>query len=308
MSGGRYLPAVPPRSRASSFVLVGLAHVAAAIAAWIVIATVAHDWPTWKALLAADVAATVVVFAASVALDNSSVYDPYWSVAPMLIAPWLFAAASPEVPLARRAVVLTLVMMWGARLTWNWARGWSGLGHEDWRYVEIRGRAGRAYWPVSFIGIHLMPTIWVYLGSLSLIPALATGTRPLGPLDALALIVTAGAIAIEATADEQLRAFRRSSPPAGAIMDRGLWAWSRHPNYLGEISFWWGLFLFALAADAEPGTWKYLAGPASITTLFVAVSVPLLDRRSVARRAAYADHIARVPGLMPRPWRRARSD
>src|SRR5262249_27767303 len=159
--------------------------------------------------------ATAVVFAASVIVDNSSVYDPYWSVAPMVIAPWLAAHAAPGVPAARQIVVVALVTAWGARLTWNWARGWPGLAHEDWRYVEIRGPPGRAYWPVSFIGIHLMPTVWVYLGSLSLIPALASGTRPLGALDLAAAAVTAGAIAIEAIADQQLRAFRRGGPAPG---------------------------------------------------------------------------------------------
>jgi len=288
--------------RARAFVTIVVAYLAA-LAAAIAVGYAMRDRPDWQIVLAADVAATAVVFAFSVARDNSSVYDAYWSVAPIAIAPWLATRASPDVPALRRALVLALVVAWGVRLTWNWARGWQGFAHEDWRYVDIRARAGRAYWPVSFLGIHLAPTIWVYLGCLSLFPALETGTGALGPLDLVAFAVTAGAIALEATADQQLRAFRASAPRAGEIMARGLWRWSRHPNYLGEISFWWGLYLFALAAD--PSAWKAIVGPLSITLLFNLVSVPMLDRRSVARRAAYADHIARVPGLLPRPWRRA---
>ncbi len=290
------------RARARSFGIVAIAYALAGVAAWLVATRLADDWAAWRALLAADVAATAVVFAFSVATGNSSVYDPYWSVAPMVIAPWLVAHAAPDVPALRRVVVVALVCAWGARLTWNWARGWQGLAHEDWRYVEIRGKTGPAYWPVSFVGIHLMPTIWVYLGSLSLIPALSTGAHAIGPLDLAACAVTLGAIALEAIADQQLRAFRTSGPPPGEIMARGLWRWSRHPNYLGEIGFWWGLYLFALAAD--PDAWRAIAGPLSITLLFVFVSVPMLDRRSVARRAAYRDHMAQVPGLVPRPWRR----
>jgi steroid 5-alpha reductase family enzyme len=258
------------------------------------------DAPTWATLLAADVAATVVVFAWSVARDNSSIYDPYWSVAPMVIAVWLAAGATAGV---RALVVVALVLAWGARLTWNWARGWRGLAHEDWRYVAIRGRTGRAYWPVSFLGVHLMPTLWVYLGALSLVPAIATGTHVLGILDGVALVVTLGAIALETIADQQLRAFRLAGPGDGEILMRGVWRWSRHPNYLGEIGFWWGLYLFALAAD--PGAWWTIVGPAAITVLFVAISIPLIDRRSLERRPAYADHIARVPALIPRPWRHA---
>jgi steroid 5-alpha reductase family enzyme len=260
----------------------------------------AAAWPLWQVVAAADAAATVAVFAFSVVLDNSSVYDAYWSVAPMAIAPalaWVGGA-----PFARKAIVVGLVLLWGARLTYNWARGWQGLAHEDWRYVDMR-KTGRAYWVVSFVGIHMMPTVLVFLGCLSLFPALVTGTAPLGPIDALAFAVTAGAIALEGLADQQLRAFRLSEPAPGTILETGVWAWCRHPNYLGEIGLWWGLFLFALAADRS--AWWTVAGPAAITLLFSFVSVPLLDKRSLARRPQYAQHMARVPGLFP--WgRRAR--
>ncbi len=291
-----------PTSRTAAFAYVTTAYVLGGVLAWLVASRLMVGAPTWAVILAADAAATVAVFVFSVVFDNSSFYDPYWSVAPMVIAPWLFVSSSGA-PFARKITVLALVLLWGARLTWNWARGWQGLAHEDWRYVDMRKKSKRAYWLVSFVGIHMMPTLWVYLGCLALLPALATGTRPLGVLDALGLVVTGGAIAIETIADEQLRAFRLGAPGGGSIMNRGLWALSRHPNYLGELSFWWGLWLFGLAAD--PSAYVTVLGPLSITVLFVFVSVPMLDRRSVARRPAYADHMARVPGLVPRPWRRA---
>jgi steroid 5-alpha reductase family enzyme len=256
--------------------------------AWIVVAL--SGW----AGAAADALATVVVFGFSVVLDNSSVYDPYWSVAPMAIAPAL--AVAGEAPFLRKVVVVALVLLWGARLTYNWARGWEGLGHEDWRYVEMR-RTGRAYWVVSFVGIHMMPTVLVFLGCLSLLPALVTGTKAPGPIDVLAFAVTLGAIALEGVADQQLRAFRLSSPAPGTILETGVWAWCRHPNYLGEIGLWWGLFLFAMAADHA--AWWTVCGPLAITLLFSFVSAPLLDKRSLARRPRYADHMARVPALFP---------
>jgi len=287
------------RSRAAGFAWVALAYAVAGVAAYGVVRCAPVAWPLWRVVAAADVVATVVVFAFSVVLDNSSVYDPYWSVAPMAIAPAL--AAVGEAPLARKVMVVALVLAWGARLTYNWARGWTGLAHEDWRYVEQR-RHGRAYWPVSFVGIHMMPTVLVFGGCLSLFPALVTGTAPLGVLDVAAFAVTAGAIVLEGLADEQLRAFRLSGPAPGTILETGVWAWSRHPNYLGEISVWWGLALFALAGDR--GAWWCLAGPAAITLLFTFVSVPLLDKRSLARRPQYAEHMARVPALFP--WPRGR--
>jgi steroid 5-alpha reductase family enzyme len=285
------------RSLAVAFAWIAVAYLAAGVVAALVWASLGPSVATWRRVGAADIAATVVVFVFSILFDNSSFYDAYWSVAPMVIAPALAAQSVPGVPVVRRDVVIALVLVWGARLTFNWARGWQGLAHEDWRYADYRGKRS-PYWVTSFVGFHMMPTVWVYLGSLSLIPAIATGTRPLGPLDAAGLVVTAGAIGIEAMADEQLRAFRLSKPAPGRILDTGLWAISRHPNYLGELSFWWGLYFFALAAD--PSWWWAMAGAVSITLLFVFLSVPLLDRRSLARRPQYGEHMKRVPALFPR--------
>ena len=78
-----------------------------------------------------------------------------------------------------------------------------------------------------------------------------------------AVTLTFGAIWLEARADKELRRFRLSNPPAGEFLHSGLWAWSRHPNYLGEMGFWWGLWLFALAAN--PGWWWSVVGPLTIT-------------------------------------------
>lgn len=289
--------------RRRSFVHVAIAYAVATVAAIAAGYAVRGDGELFSALVA-DLCATLVVFCFSVGHDNSSVYDPYWSVVPPALAGWwMFHPAGADGDPIRQWLVLVLVFVWGARLTWNWARGWPGMHHEDWRYVDYRRKAGAGYWVLSFFGIHLFPTVLVFLGCLSIWVAMTSATR-FGPLDVAAVVLTAGAIAIEAVADEQLRAFRRSSPPPGAIMDRGLWAWSRHPNYFGELSFWWGLWLFAVAA--EPGLLWTLVGPAAMTALFFGVSIPLLDRRSVERRPAYADHIERVSGIIPLPPRRDR--
>jgi steroid 5-alpha reductase family enzyme len=199
-------------------------------------------------------------------------------------------------------LVVALVVAWAVRLTWNWARGWPGLHHEDWRYGLLYERAPLPPWLTSLLGIHLFPTVQVWLGCLAFAPALGWGARPLGLLDALAVFVTGGAILLETVADEQMRAFARTKQP-GDVMTRGLWARSRHPNYLGEIGFWTGLALFGLAAD--PSWWWSLLGPVAMIVMFVTASIPMLDTRSIERRPGYADHMRRVPALLPRPGRRA---
>lgn len=224
--------------------------------------------------------ATLTLFMVARAANNTSVFDAYWSVAPPVVALYFVAVSVDEVPGLRQVLVCGLVFAWALRLTANWARGWPGLVHEDWRYLEMRVN-GRPYWVQSLFGLHLFPTFQVWLGCLSLYPALAVGTEGLGLVDGAAIVVTGGAILIEATADEQLRAFNRTKAP-GDVCDVGLWAWSRHPNYLGEQLFWWGLWLFALAAD--PGYWWTVIGPLGMTLMFLLAVDP--DAREALRRAS----------------------
>jgi steroid 5-alpha reductase family enzyme len=283
--------------RVRSWGVVVLTYVAALAVAIATAAIMGHGSPILTVFVA-DCAATLAVFAASMAFANSSLYDPYWSVAPPIIGLyWATAPTGSHGVLARQCLVLLLVLVWAVRLTANWARSWPGLHHQDWRYDLLRESAAAPYWLVSLTGIHYFPTLIVFVGCLALYASLAIGERPLGFLDGLAFAVTAGAIALEGIADEQLRAFNRTKQP-GEICTRGLWGWSRHPNYLGEMGFWWGLWLFALAAAPE---WYWsVIGPLAVTVMFFAASIPMLERRSLERRPGYAEHAKRVPAVLPR--------
>ena len=94
--------------------------------------------------------------------------------------------------------------------------------------------------------------------------------------------MTAGAIGIEAAADFQLRRFLSRAKSGRRLIDEGLWKLLRHPNYVGEVAFWWGLWLFGLAAD--PSWWWTIAGPAAITLMFLFISVPMMERHLRGRR------------------------
>jgi steroid 5-alpha reductase family enzyme len=269
------------------------------VVAWATALAVPTDDPVWIAFWA-DIAATIAIFGFSVAYDNSSFYDAYWSVAPVPIAfYWALHPSGLEGPWLRQALVLGLVSAWALRLTFNWVRGWDGLSHEDWRYVDKRNQSGNAYWLVSFTGLHMVPTLMVFAGCLALVPAVMTGTKPFGMIDIAATALTGTAIWLEAAADQQLRGFRLSNPPPEKILETGLWAYCRHPNYLGEILFWWGLFGFAIAA--APSTWMWTgAGALTITLLFRFISLKLIDDRMLARRPDYSRRMKTVPALIPR--------
>ena len=272
------------------------AYLAAALAAFLV-GRFISGWHPLLVIAAADLVGTVVIFGFSVYHNNSSVYDAYWSVAPFLIAIYWVASTASVVGGFRQGAVLVLILIWSTRLTLNWAIRWRGMGHEDWRYVNFRKKHGKAYWLVSFFGIHLMPTVIVFLGCLSFIPTLADPATTFSVLDILAALITIGAIWLEWRSDLELTRFQRSSEKEGALLQTGIWSLCRHPNYLGEIGFWWGLYLFGLGANLK--YWWSVIGPLSITLLFLFISIPMIEKRMLARKPDYGSYRQAIPLLVP---------
>ena len=282
---------------ARAFLLVIVAYVLAGAAA-ISVGIWFHAQPPIVVVGLADLAATIVVFIFSVITNNSSVYDPYWSVAPVPIALfWLAQPGSDGFTAPRHILIFALLCLWAIRLTWNWAAQWRGLGHEDWRYRDIRASTGVFYWPVSFLGIHLMPTILVFLGSLALWPTLSDHNPQFTWLDVLAALVVLIAITIEGTADFQMRRFREMPGAEEQVVPPGLWSVSRHPNYFGEVLFWWGLYLFVPLA--YPAFWWAIVGPLAILLLFLGISIPLMERHLLPRHPTYAEYRRRVSAFFP---------
>ncbi|MBF4160852.1 DUF1295 domain-containing protein [Nocardioides sp. CBS4Y-1] len=255
----------------------------------------------WFDTLVADLLATLVVFSGSRALGNSSVYDAYWSLAPPLLVLAWWLDRDPGSDPVRAVLFAGVLLAWAVRLTAHWVRGWSGLDHEDWRYPLLRDGAGRFGVVVDLVAIHVIPTVQVFV---ALLPAylLTTGAPSSHPLAilvlAVGLLVGLVAVTLETVADEQMRRFVAARTP-GAVMDAGLWAWSRHPNYLGEWLWWLSVALVGLGA--APGQWWWaLPGPAVMLAMFAFASIPMMDRRSLERRPAYAEVVARVPAFFPR--------
>ncbi|MEZ4828638.1 MAG: DUF1295 domain-containing protein [Bacteroidia bacterium] len=282
--------------RLKSFLWVLLAYAVAGLAA------VAAGWyvrdlhPLWVVAWA-DIAATIVIFIFSLIFRNASFYDAYWSVAPMVIAGYYLLEPGADPRYFRAYIAFFLVMAWGLRLTWNWARSWTGLDHEDWRYGELKAKTGRWYPFVNFAGIHFFPTVMVYLGCLPLYASMYYGVNAFSVIDILAVFVAGAGIMIELTADNQLRRFRLSKPSSEKILKSGIWGYSRHPNYFGEMSFWAGIFLLGLAADS--GTWKWGIGALAMVMMFVFISIPMIEKRMLARRPGYAAHRKKVSAVIP---------
>ncbi len=117
----------------------------------------------------------------------------------------------------------------------------------------------------------------------------------------VAFVVGMGAVALEFAADAQMHRFVRVKKP-GEVMDRGLWAWSRHPNYFGEFGFWLGVFLFGVAVEPGDAWWSWI-GAGAMLAMFLGASIPMMETRSLQRRPDYQNVIAQVPRFVPRPRR-----
>jgi steroid 5-alpha reductase family enzyme len=281
--------------------LTGLLHITFAYIVTLSIAwgalEVLDQSPLWN-MFWADIAATVAIFVFSRLYKNSSFYDAYWSVIPPLIALyWAMTATAQGIDMTRAWLVVILVWLWGIRLTANWATFWPGLEHEDWRYEPIKTNAGKWNALADFSAIHLFPTVIVFAACIPIYAAVAMDAHPLNWLDYLAATATLLAIFIELVSDIQLHRFLTHRKP-GEIMKTGLWALSRHPNYFGEWLFWAGLALFGLAA-VPSAWWWVLPGPIAMLVMFLLASIPMIDKRSLARRPEYATHMQQVSGFMP---------
>jgi len=282
--------------KAISLLLVLLAYVVASVAVYLLYPLV-KDYHPISIVAILDVVATVIIFGFSMLANNSSMYDPYWSVAPVpILVFWVYGNEAADVVWYRQILILSLVFIWGFRLTFNWVRRWQGMKDEDWRYTKFRTSFPKLHWIISLTGIHLFPTIVVLLGCISVYPAITFITEPFGLFDIVAGLVTLAAIFIEYKSDEQLVAFLRSGPAKGSFLQKGLWKYSRHPNYFGEVLFWTGLFLFSLRISYFE--WWFLAGPIAMWALFLFISVPMMDKRMLERKEGYREYMKRTSGLI----------
>lgn len=242
-----------------------------------------------------------VLWGVSLRLQNAGIVDIFWGPGFVLVGAF-YAVTTPSGPTPRGLAVLALVTIWALRLALHIGLRNAGAG-EDFRYRKWREESGRNFWWVSFFKVFLLQAIVLWIVSSPLLLAHIGGSRPIGIIGGLGLVLWCCGFAYETVADWQLRRFKRDPANAGRVMGSGLWSLSRHPNYFGEAVLWWGIALVALPV----GGWLSLIAPIMTTYLLLKVSgVALLDSAMVERRPDYADYIASTPAFVPLP-RRLRS-
>ncbi len=275
-------------SRTASFIALLLVYIISAAAGILIYMMLDLEW--WLSLLIADAAATVVTFAFSLIFGNASVYDPYWSVQPPVI---VAAFAVGRELTALGVLLIVAVLFWGIRLTANWAYTFGGLEHQDWRYTMLCEKTGALYPIVNFVGIHMVPTLVVYGCVLPAVYAIRTGLgASVGSV--IFICVSILAATMQGIADIQMHGYRKNR--TAPFIRVGLWKYSRHPNYLGEILMWWGIALAVVCA--APELWYLMGGAVLNTVLFFSVSIPMADGRQ-SRKSGFDEYKKSTRMLLP---------
>lgn len=250
--------------------------------------TVASALPALGAVLFA----TTVIWAASLVLRDASIIDVFWGPLFALQA-WMHRGSAPAPgPAADWAVVL--VTVWALRLAAHIARRARGAD-EDPRYAAMRAAGGPGWAVRALVTVFWLQAVlaWVVAWPVAVTARSIPGP---GPLGWVGIGIAAFGAAFEAIADLQLSRFKADPTTEGRVMDRGLWRYSRHPNYFGDAVFWWGIWLLAAGVG---GAWTVFA-PILMTGLLLKVSgVPLLESRLEETRPGYRDYVRRTPAFVP---------
>jgi steroid 5-alpha reductase family enzyme len=246
----------------------------------------------WLSALPLLLAAATLTWLLSLPQRNVNVADTLWSL--MLFAAGVLYALGSDPRAPRIALVLWPCALWAARLAWHLTVRHAGAA-EDRRHAQLRARHAPHFAIKSLYLLFWWRALAAWVVSLPLLGAFAS-IRPLGWLDGLGLLLWGVGFMIEAVADWQLSRFQRDAANAVRVLNRGLWRYTRHPNYFGEACVWWGFCLLALAA----GAWWALPGPLLLTWLLLRDSgIPGLERDIVGRRPQYADYVLKTNAFFP---------
>ncbi len=236
-----------------------------------------------------------VWFVLSVWKKRNDVADVAWGVGFVLLS-WVSFFRSDESSV-RSLLVCSLVSVWGLRLAWHIHTRNKGRT-EDYRYLAWRKEWGRWFYMRSYVQVYLLQGALLLL---IVLPVLVINNHfgpVLGGLDMIGLAIWCFGFYFESVGDAQLARFIQNPVNKGSILQRGLWAYTRHPNYFGEVTQWWGIWLMTLSV---PGAWWSVVGPLTITFLIVKVSgIPMLEKK-MAENPAYAEYAKGVSMFIPLP-------
>jgi steroid 5-alpha reductase family enzyme len=234
-------------------------------------------------------------FVFSLIKRRNDVADVAWGLGFVIVAWASFFIASDYG--MRGLLVNTLVSIWG--LSFAWHINYRNKGKpEDYRYLAWRKEWGTWFYLRSYAQVYILQGCLLYLIGLPILVINANSSVSLGLLDALGVLVWIIGFAFEVVGDAELARFIKDPANKGKLMQRGLWAYTRHPNYFGEVTLWWGVWLLSFSS---PHGWFAVVGPLTITFLILKVSgIPMLEKK-MAEHPDFTEYKRRVSAFFPWP-------
>ena len=252
------------------------------------------------AILVADVIATVVVWAGGLVVGTPSAYDPYWSVQTVIIyLPLLFFFNNWNM---FTIIPLVVMLLYSIRLTVNFIKGFHGLGYVDWRYDMLKKKSGKLFQLVNLFGICMFPTLVVYSASIPLFVYASLPIDSYSYLDLIGSFVILVGVYFELIADLQMKAFIKIRKSKSDVIDIGMWKYSRHPNYLGEILIWFGVAFILVIHNYQMFYW--IAGAVVNLLMFLFISIPMEEKHMLEYKPQLKEYIKTTSPLLLLPRRK----
>jgi len=254
-----------------------------------------YDLNPIATMLIADVTMTLIIFLAGSALNNASLYDPFWSVIPLFIAVVWMVIYFPSVTI-KNVLLISVMTIWAVRLTFNWWKNWSGFQIQDWRYDMLKEKNQKMYPLTNLFGIHLIPTFVVFIQMINVY--MIMGTAQMNILYIFGFLMSLAAPIIQYVSDKQMYNFRAKRKDDKKTINVGIWRFSRHPNYFGEILFWLGIYVMYFSNNMKIDI--NIIYPLLMLFLFLFISIPMMEKKLI-NRPGYKEYKSEVSVLIPLP-------
>ena len=247
----------------------------------------------WNILIV-NVVSTIVIYFIGCIYKTASIYDPYWSIQTVVI--YICLMIYYKTINVGNVIFLICILFWAIRLTYNFIHGFNDIRYIDWRYKMLKEKTNKLYPIVNLLGIHLVPTLIVYFAS---IPSFlyVINNNDFELINVVGLLIMILATLLELISDYNMIQFKKVRKDKNEIINIGLWKYSRHPNYLGEILFWYGVALTFILSNMS--LWYVIIGAILNTLLFVFISIPMAESHLGSYKKNYSDYKQKTRMLLP---------
>lgn len=241
-----------------------------------------------------NVVSTIIIWIIGTIFKTASIYDPYWSIQTIIIALLLLF----QLKKINIGIILYLIpiLIWSIRLTYNFITTFHDLSYVDWRYKMLKEKTKKIYPIVNLFGIHLVPTIIVYVASIPVFKYIIDGLE-FNFLRIIGILIMLIAISFEFFADKNMHKFIKNRKSRSEINRTGIWKYSRHPNYFGEILFWYGLALFVIIPNFN--LFYLIIGAIFNNMLFLFISIPMAENHMSIYKDNFVNYKKEVRMLIP---------